>query len=520
VAKVLIANRGEIAVRVIRACRELGLGTVAVYSDCDRNALHVRLADEAHHLGPSPAAQSYLKIGALVDVARRSGAALVHPGYGFLAENAAFAAACRDAGLTFVGPRPEAIALMGSKTAARDAAVKAGVPVVPGTAAPLPVTAGDDAILAEAERIGFPVLVKAVAGGGGKGMRTVATRDALAAGVRAARSEAQSSFGDAAIYLERKLVEPRHIEIQLLADEHGTVQPFVERECSIQRRHQKVVEESPSAALDPATRQAMADAAARIARAAGYTNAGTIECLVDRDNHFYFLEMNTRLQVEHPVTELVTGIDLVQWQLRIAQGGRLDVPPEQALTPIGHAIECRIYAEDPDAGFMPSPGLVRALSVPGGPGVRDDRGVAPGFEIPVFYDSMIAKLAVWGATRREAIGRLTRALDEYRVIGVKTTVPFFQWLVRQKAFADAAFDTTYLDRVLAGRNGEAFRAPSPADEDEAAIAAAVAAWLRAHRAAAGGNDLGGRFEDGSSQNDPRGRSYWRQAARAEGLRSS
>jgi acetyl-CoA carboxylase biotin carboxylase subunit len=520
VPKVLIANRGEIAVRIIRACRELGLGTVAVYSDCDRTALHVRLADEAHHLGPSPAAQSYLKIGALVDVARKSGASLVHPGYGFLAENAAFAAACRDAGLTFVGPRPEAIALMGSKTAAREAAVKAGVPVVPGTAAPLPVTASDEAIRAEAERIGFPLLVKAVAGGGGKGMRTVATRDALAAAVRAARSEAQSSFGDAAIYLERKLVEPRHIEIQLLADDHGTVLPFVERECSIQRRHQKVVEESPSAALDPAARRAMADAAARIARAAGYTNAGTIECLVDRDHNFYFLEMNTRLQVEHPVTELVTGIDLVQWQLRIAQGSRLDVPPAQALTPSGHAIECRIYAEDPDAGFMPSPGLVRALSVPGGPGVRDDRGVAPGFEIPVFYDSMIAKLAVWGATRTEAIGRLARALDEYRVIGVKTTVPFFQWLVRQPAFADAAFDTTYLDRVLAGRNGQPFRAPTPADEDEAAIAAAVAAWLRAHRAAAGGNDLGGRFESDGLQNDTRGRSPWRQAARAEALRSS
>jgi len=507
VPRVLIANRGEIAVRVIRACRELGLGAVAVYSDCDRNALHVRLADEAHYLGPSPAAQSYLRIDALVDVARKSGASLVHPGYGFLAENAAFAAACRDAGLTFVGPRPEAIALMGSKTAAREAAVKAGVPVVPGTAAPLPSTAGDAAVLAEAERIGFPLLVKAVAGGGGKGMRTVATSAALAAAVRAARSEAQSSFGDAAIYLERKLVEPRHIEIQLLADEHGTVLPFVERECSIQRRHQKVVEESPSTALDPATRRAMAEAAAKVARAAGYTNAGTIEFLVDRDNRFYFLEMNTRLQVEHPVTELVTGIDLVQWQLRIAQGARLDVTPEQALTPRGHAIECRIYAEDPDEGFMPSPGLVRAIAVPGGPGVRDDRGVAPGFEIPVFYDSMIAKLAVWGATRAEAVGRLTRALNEYRVIGVKTTVPFFQWLVRQPEFEAGRFDTTYLDRVLAGRNGRPFVEPTAADQDEAAIAAALAAWFRAHRAAAG-------------PGDGNGGQAWRRASRTEALRSS
>ncbi len=508
--KVLIANRGEIAVRVIRACRELGFGTVAVYSDCDRNALHVRLADEAHHLGPSPAPQSYLKIGALVDVARRSGASLVHPGYGVLAENAAFAAACRDAGLSFVGPKPEAIALMGSKTAAREAAVKAGVPVVPGTAAPFPASADDAAILAEADRIGFPLLVKAVAGGGGKRMRTVASREALPAAVRAARSEAQSSFGDAAIYLERRLIEPRHIEIQLLADEHGTVLPFVERECSIQRRHQKVVEESPSTVLPEATRRAMADAAANVARAANYTNAGTIEFLVDREGQFYFLEMNTRLQVEHPVTELVTGLDLVQWQLRIAQGARLDVPPEQALTPRGHAIECRIYAEDPDAGFLPSPGVVRALAVPGGPGVRDDRGVATGFEIPVFYDSMIAKLAVWGATRAEAIGRLTRALDEYRVVGVKTTVPFFQWLVRQPAFVDAAFDTTYLDRVLASRNGLPFVAPTAADEDAAAMAAALASWFRAHQAAAGAAGAGG-----GSAGDA-----WRRAARTEGLRQA
>jgi acetyl-CoA carboxylase biotin carboxylase subunit len=520
VPKVLIANRGEIAVRVIRACRELGLGAVAVYSDCDRDALHVRLADEAHHLGPSPAAQSYLKIDAIVDVARRSGATLVHPGYGFLAENAAFAAACREAGLTFVGPRPEAIALMGSKTAAREAAVKSGVPVVPGTAAPLPSDAPDAAIAAEAERIGFPLLVKAVAGGGGKGMRTVASRDALPRAVRAARSEAQSSFGDAAIYLERQLVEPRHIEIQLLADEHGTVLPFVERECSIQRRHQKVVEESPSPVLPGATRRAMAEAAARVARAAEYTNAGTIEFLVDRDGQFYFLEMNTRLQVEHPVTELVTGIDLVQWQIRIAQGEKLDVPPSQALTPRGHAIECRIYAEDPDAGFMPAPGLVRAIGGPGGPGVRDDRGVASGFEIPVFYDSMIAKLAVWGSTRAEAIRRLARALGEYRVVGVKTTLPFFQWLVRQRAFLEGAFDTTYLDRVLAERNGQPFITPTPADEDTAAIAAALAGWFRAHRAAVAGNEVGTHLAGGHGQNESRPRFSWRRAARAEGLRSS
>ncbi len=518
--KVLIANRGEIAVRVIRACRDLGLGAVAIYSDCDRNALHVRLADEAWHVGPSSARESYLRIDAIVDAAKRSGATLVHPGYGFLAENATFARACADAGLTFVGPRPEVVALMGSKTAAREAALKAGVPVVPGSAAPFAADASDAAIIKEADRVGYPLVVKAVAGGGGKGMRTVASREALVNAVRTARSEAQSSFGDAAVYLERRLIEPRHIEIQLLADEHGTVLPFVERECSIQRRHQKVVEESPSMALPPATRLEMAAAAARVAKAAGYTNAGTIEFLLDRDGRFYFLEMNTRLQVEHPVTELVTGIDLVQWQLRIAQGDRLDVAPEQALTPRGHAIECRIYAEDPDTGFLPSPGLVRALSVPGGPGVRDDRGVAAGFEIPVFYDSMIAKLAVWGQTRTDAVARLARALDEYRVVGVKTTVPFFQWLVRQPAFLDGAFDTTYLDRVLADRRGRPFVEPTSADEDAATITAALAAWFRAHRAAAGRNEVGTRFFDDLSENESRPRFNWRRAARTEALRSS
>ncbi len=439
--KVLVANRGEIAVRVIRACRELGLWVVAVYSDCDRRALHVRLADEAYHLGASPAADSYLRIDRIIDVALRSGVTLVHPGYGFLAENADFAAACVAAGLTFVGPSARAIALMGGKTAARDVARAAGVPVVPGTAAPFGPDAADAEIAEAAARVGYPLIVKAVAGGGGKGMRTVLGPSDLAAAVRTARSEAGSAFGDSAIYLERRLIDPRHIEIQLLADHHGTVLPFVERECSIQRRHQKVVEESPSPVLSAQTRHAMADAAVKVARAAGYTNAGTIEFLLDSTGAFYFLEMNTRLQVEHPVTEAVTGIDLVQWQLRIAQGERLTVLPEQALTSRGHAIECRIYAEDADRGFLPSPGLVRSLSVPGGPWVRDDRGVAPGFEVPVFYDSLIAKLTVWGETREEAVRRLTRALDEYRVVGVSTTLPFFRWLVRQPEFSAARFST-------------------------------------------------------------------------------
>jgi acetyl-CoA carboxylase biotin carboxylase subunit len=335
-------------------------------------------------------------------------------------------------------------------------------------------------------------------------MRTVASAAELLSAVRTARSEARSAFGDSAVYLERRLVAPRHIEIQLLADQHGTVLPFVERECSVQRRHQKVIEESPSIVLDEKTRHAMAECAARVARSVGYTNAGTIEFLLGADGQFYFLEMNTRLQVEHPVTEAVTGIDLVRWQLRIAQGERLTIAPERALTPRGHAIECRIYAEDPDLGFLPSPGLVRAIGVPGGPGIRDDRGVAAGFDVPVFYDSMISKLIVSGDTRAETITRLQRALDEYRVVGVKTTVPFFRWLIRQPAFLDGRCDTTYLDTVLAERRGQPFADATARDADDAAVAVALAAWLRAHRAAA-------------DQPTPAG--AWRRAARTGALRS-
>jgi acetyl-CoA carboxylase biotin carboxylase subunit len=502
--KVLIANRGEIAVRVIRACRERGFRTVAVYSDCDRDALHVRLADEAHHIGPSPAAESYLRIDKIVDAAVRSGATLVHPGYGFLAENEDFAQACGDAGLTFVGPSPDAIARMGSKTQAREAAIAAGVPVVPGTEAPFADDVPDDVIAKEADRIGYPLVVKAVAGGGGKGMRTVAEARDLANAVRTARSEARAAFGDAAIYLERRLRSPRHIEIQLIADEHGTVVPFVERECSIQRRHQKVVEESPSPVLPARIRAEMAACAARVAAAVGYTNAGTIEFLVDERGDFFFLEMNTRLQVEHPVTEMVTGIDLVHWQLRVALGERLTIDPAAALTPRGHAIECRIYAEDPDAGFLPSPGLVRALSMPGGAGLRNDAGVAAGFEIPSYYDSMIAKLVVWGADRGEAIARLSRALSEYRVVGVRTTVPFFQWLVAQPAFVEGRFDTTYLDGVLRARRGLSFVEPSEQDERDASIAAALDGWFRTHHAAADAPEPAG--------------GAWRRAARLDALR--
>jgi acetyl-CoA carboxylase biotin carboxylase subunit len=476
--KILIANRGEIAVRIVRACREMGLRTVAVYSDCDRGARHVREADQALHLGPSEASRSYLRIEAILDAARRSGADAVHPGYGFLAENAAFARACQEAGLTFIGPSPEVIAMMGSKTAARVAAIRAGVPVVPGTEQPFDADVADEVIVRTAAEIGYPVVVKAVAGGGGRGMRVVSEPAELPNAVRSARSEAGAAFGDTSVYLERRISQPRHIEIQLLGDRHGHVVPFVERECSIQRRHQKVVEESPSIAVDAGLRARMAEAAAAVARSVGYTNAGTIEFLLDDDGAFYFLEMNTRLQVEHPVTEMVTSVDLVQWQIRIARGEALDLDPVRALTPVGHAIECRIYAEDPDQGFMPSPGLVRGLRPASGPGVRDDGGVSAGYEVPVYYDSMIAKLIAWGEDRPSAIARMTRALREYQVLGIRTTIPFFQWLMERPEYREGRYDTTYLDRLLKERRGESFAGLDPRTEELMTIAAGLDAYFR------------------------------------------
>ena len=504
VTKVLIANRGEIAVRVIRACRDLGLATVAVYSECDRAALHVRLADEAWPIGPNPPRESYLRIDAIVDVARQSGADAVHPGYGFLAENEDFARACRDAGLTFIGPSPEVIERMGSKTAARQAAIAAGVPVVPGTETPL----GDDVPEAEvrriAETIGYPLMLKAVAGGGGKGMRMVSAPEDLAGALRAARSEAGSAFGDSAVYLERRLLTPRHIEVQLLGDHHGTVVAFVERECSIQRRHQKVIEESPSPAIAPAVRARLTSAAAAVARQVGYTNAGTIEFLLDADGAFYFLEMNTRLQVEHPITEMVTGVDLVQWQIRIARGEPLTLDAEALLTPRGHAVECRVYAEDPDNGFLPSPGRIVSLRVPQGPGVRDDSGATEGLEVPIFYDPLVSKLVTWGDDRAHALARMRRALAEYEVVGIRTTIPFFQWVLDDDDFRAGRFDTTFIDRQLAARQGAPFQPPTAADEDLAAVAAALHAVLRIPARAAGP--------------DVTPPSRWRQQARVEGLR--
>jgi acetyl-CoA carboxylase biotin carboxylase subunit len=479
VKKILIANRGEIAVRVIRACRDMGIATVAIYSECDRSALHVRLADEAWPVGPNPPRESYLRIDTIIDVARKSRADGVHPGYGFLAENEDFAAACRDAGLIFIGPTPEAITLMGSKTAARQAAIKAGVPVVPGTEQPLDQSVSDAAVLAIAEGIGYPLMLKAVAGGGGKGMRMVTAPEELPSALRAARSEAASAFGDSAVYLERRIMQPRHIEVQLLGDQHGTVLPFVERECSLQRRHQKVVEESPSLAISAATRDAMTSAAAAVAHAVNYTSAGTIEFLLDENEQFYFLEMNTRLQVEHPVTEMVTGVDLVAWQIRIARGEKLTLDPGSLLSPRGHAVECRIYAEDPDSNFMPSPGKIVGLRVPHGPGVRDDSGAYEGGEVPIYYDPMISKLITWGETRAAALARMRRALAEYEVRGIKTTIPFFQWLLEDPDFVAGRFDTGFIDRKLGTREGAPLRPPDAEHHELAAIAAALAHMTRA-----------------------------------------
>ena len=506
--KVLVANRGEIAIRIMRACREMRLPTVAVYSNSDRLAPHVRYADQAIALDADRPDDSYLRIDKLIDAARRTGADAVHPGYGFLAENAAFAGACQEAGLCFVGPPADVISLMGGKIAARHAAQEAGVPVVPGTESPLDSGLDDGAVQAIGAGIGYPLFVKAVAGGGGKGMRLVAEPSKLVGAVRAARSEAQGAFGDPAVYLERAISPARHIEVQLIADAEGRVVPFVERECSVQRRHQKVIEETPSPAVSGDTRRALASAAASLAARVGYVNAGTVEFLLDEDERFYFLEMNTRLQVEHPITEMVTGVDLVHWQLRIASGERLTAlasDAERMLVPRGHAIECRIYAEDPDAGFMPSPGRITRLHPPSGPGIRDDSGVETGFEVPVFYDSLISKLVAWAPDREQAIQRMIRALTEYDVGGVKTTIPFFHWMLRQPAFVEGRVDTGFLDQILATRGHTPFLEAPEESEELAVLAAAVRTFLLGRTGAA-------------VPSKGAGVSAWRRTARVEGLR--
>ncbi len=437
---VLVANRGEIAVRVIRACRELGLRSVAVYSDADRHAPHVMLADEAVRLGPAPAGESYLRGELLVEIALRSGVDAVHPGYGFLAERADFARSVEEAGLVFVGPPSAAIAAMGDKTQARHRMREAGVPIVPGTVEPV---RDPDAALAAAEEVGYPLLIKAAAGGGGKGMRSVSGPDELPPALAAARREAAAAFGDDSVYLERLLVRPRHVEVQLLADGDGHIVHFGERECSIQRRHQKLVEEAPSSVLSPGERDAMGTAAVRAAQAVAYRGAGTVEFLYQA-GEFYFLEMNTRIQVEHPVTEMVTGVDLVQWQLRIARGESLSLTQE-GIRLQGHAIECRITAEDPASGFLPATGRVDFFAPPSGPWVRWDGGIGQGTEVGLHYDSLLGKLVVWAPSRDDAIERMARALDELLLTGVETSVGFHRRVMQEPDFRAGRVDIGYVD---------------------------------------------------------------------------
>lgn len=443
--RVLIANRGEIAVRVMRACREMDIRTVAVYSDVDRKALHVRYADEAYPIGPALSTESYLRIDRLIEVARRSSAEAIHPGYGFLAENPDFARACAEARLVFIGPPVAAMELMGSKTASRRALRQAGLPVVPGTDRNLETLEEVERVAGE---IGYPVMLKASAGGGGKGLRLVFAPEELASAYRDARSEAQNAFNNPAIYLEKYMERPRHIEIQILGDQHGNLIYLGERECSLQRRHQKVMEECPSPLVDDDLRRRMGKTAVRIGKLAGYFNAGTVEFLVDQNREFYFLEMNTRLQVEHPVTEMVIGIDMVKEQLRIAAGEPLRWR-QKNIRLRGAALECRIYAEDPANNFFPSPGLIQRLQAPRGPGIRSDSGVYEGWTVPLEYDPLLAKLVVWGNDRAEAIARLRRALSEYEVLGIKTTIPFFRRVVEHADFVAGRIDTGFIDRALA-----------------------------------------------------------------------
>jgi acetyl-CoA carboxylase, biotin carboxylase subunit len=481
--KILIANRGEIAVRILRACRELGIQAVGVFSDVDRGALHVRLADEAYPIGPAPSGESYLRVDKLLDVARKSGCDAVHPGYGFLAENPALPRACSDAGITFIGPPAEAMEAMGSKTAGKQLARRSEVPSVPGTDDPIEDPKEAQSL---AQSMGYPVLLKAVAGGGGKGMRVVTSDAGFAGAWRDAASEALNAFGDSRVFLEKYLIGPRHIEIQIFADAHGRVVSLGERECSVQRRHQKVVEEAPSPVVTPDLRRKMGEAAVRLARAGGYINAGTVEFLVDSDLNFYFLEVNTRLQVEHPVTEQVTGLDLVKLQIAIAAGHRLPFAWE-TITPRGHAMEVRLYAEDPDNNFFPSPGKILSRHTPTGPGIRLDEGVYEGYTVPMEYDPLLSKLIAWGNSREETVSRLRRALDEYSITGIRTNVGLFRRILTEPEFLSGEIHTKWLDELLA-RPRPAAASPRPGMEGAAAIAAAL--WHIQQTNHGGGNSKG------------------------------
>jgi acetyl-CoA carboxylase biotin carboxylase subunit len=472
IRRVLVANRGEIAVRVMRTCRDLGIETVAVYSDADRASVHTRVADRAVHIGPPPARESYLDLDKILDACQKTGADAVHPGYGFLSENEDFADACEKVGLTFIGPSGDSMRMMGDKTSARATVSAAGVPVVPGDNGPTGRGFPDaEAVLASARQIGFPVMLKASAGGGGKGMRLVESEAKLTAAFDGARREAKAAFGDDAVYLEKAILRPRHVEIQIFADTLGNTVHLGERDCSIQRRHQKVVEESPSPALSAELRARMGATAVAAAKACGYRGAGTIEMLLGEDGGFYFMEMNTRLQVEHPVTELVHDVDLVAWQIAVAQGEPLPLTQEQIdARRRGASIECRIYAEDP-VRFLPSPGTISSLRVPAGPGVRDDSGVAVGSVISTFYDPMVSKLLTWGDTREQALARMRRALEEYRVGGIKTNLPFHRRLLAHPRFQEGQYDTGFIEREKA-----ILLAPhvaSDEDLDAAVIAAAL-----------------------------------------------
>jgi acetyl-CoA carboxylase biotin carboxylase subunit len=508
-SKVLIANRGEIALRIVRACAEVGIASVAVFSEADRTSLHVRAADEAYPIGPPPSSESYLSIDTLIDVARTCGADAIHPGYGFLAENAGFAQAVIDAGIVWIGPSPQSMRMLGDKLSARHTALAAGVPVVPGT----DVSVDNLAQAQEAaDGVGYPVLIKASAGGGGKGMRVVRSSGELEAALRNARSEAQSSFGSGTLYFERYLDKVRHVEIQVLGDGHGNVVHLGERECSIQRRHQKLIEEAPSVALDEDLRARMGAVAVAAAKAAGYSSAGTVEFLLDPKGNFYFLEVNTRLQVEHPVTELVTGIDLVLEQLRIASGRPLRIKQGDVRLR-GHAIECRIAAEDPFNNFAPSLGNIISVDEPSGPGVRVDSSIYRGGKVSIYYDPMIAKLIVWAPTRAHALLRMRRALNEYRVVGIQTNIPFHLGIMDSIDFQRGRLDTRFVDRYL----DQSSRHSEPPPEELREVAAFAGALVVDEKRLAGGAAGAGAHHATNRQVNGDGNN-WRLAGRRQGSR--